>query len=423
MPVVKLNARNISTLPAIAGVRTDYRDQLLPGFFLRVTARGTRSFGIVYTTRAGRLRRCTLGPVGPLRLSQARAQAKGLRGAVAQGEDPQAERMNARRQSLNSTTLAKLVVAFLSSKEAMAWRPKTRQEFERILRVEVVPVLGHLKPDEVSRGHVRALLDRVADRAPVMANRVFEVTRRLYTWALGKDLVETSPCAGLSKPTTEAQRDRVLTEDEIRLVWTACDAELGILAGAFRLMLLTAQRRGEVLSMRWQDIDGTWWTIPADFAKNGRSHRVPLSPQALAILECLREGAKGPWVFRSPAADGPIENPQKAVARLRIRSKVHDLRLHDFRRTAASHMTGMGISRLTVQKLLNHAERDVTAVYDRHSYDPEKRAALNAWGQRLAEIVRGGPAGTAQGPLTPAGYNPATRTMGEGMSPTLAKTL
>jgi integrase len=297
--------------------------------------------------------------------------------------------MTARRQSLTSATVAKLVDVFLLSKDARAWRPKTRQEFERILRVEVVPAFGHLKPDEVRRADIRALLDRVADRAPVMANRVFEVTRRLYTWAIGKDLVATSPCAGLSKPSTETQRDRVLTEDEIRSVWAACDTELGTLADAFRLMLLTAQRRGEVLRMRWQGIDGTWWTIPAESAKNGRSHRVPLNPQALAILECLREGAKGPWVFPSPTADGPIENPQKAVARLRMRSNVHNLRLHDLRRTAASHMTGMGISRLTVQKLLNHAERDVTAVYDRHSYDPEKRTALEAWGRRLAEIVSG----------------------------------
>jgi integrase len=154
-------------------------------------------------------------------------------------------------------------------------------------------------------------------------------------------------------------------------------------------MLLTAQRRGEVLSLRWQDIDGTWWTIPAEFAKNGRSHRVPLSPEAVAILARLREGAEGPWVFPSPTADGPIENPQKAVQRLRTCANVRNLRLHDLRRTAASHMTGMGISRLTVQKLLNHAERDVTAVYDRHSYDPEKRTALEAWDRRLAEIVSG----------------------------------
>jgi integrase len=387
MPVVKLNARNITTLPAIGGVRTDYRDELLPGFFLRVTPQGTRSFGIVYTTRDGRLRRCTLGPVGPLGLSQARAQAKRLRGAVAQGDDPQGDRMSARRQPLTTATITNLVEAFLSSKEARAWRPKTRQEFERILRVEVVPALGHLKPDEVKRGEVRALVDRLSDRAPIMANRVFEVTRRLYTWAIGKDLVETSPCLGLSKPGAETQRDRVLSEDEIRAVWSACDAEPGIIADAFRLMLLTAQRRGEVLSMRWQDVDGAWWTIPAEVAKNGRSHRVPLSPQALAILERRRERAKGPWVFPSPTTDRPIENPQKAAERLRERSKVPDLRLHDFRRTAASLMTGMGISRLTVKKILNHAERDVTAIYDRHSYDPEKRSALEAWGRRLEQIL------------------------------------
>jgi hypothetical protein len=214
------------------------------------------------------------------------------------------------------------------------------------------------------------------------------VTRRLYTWAIGKDLVETSPCLGLSKPGVETQRDRVLSEDEIRAVWAACDAEPGIIADAFRLMLVTAQRRGEVLSMRWQDVDGAWWTIPAEVAKNGRSHRVPLSPQALAILARRRERVKGPWVFPSPTTDRPIENPQKAAERLRERSNVPDLRLHDFRRTATSLMTGMGISRLTVKKILNHAERDVTAIYDRHSYDPEKRTTLEAWGRRDQDLKR-----------------------------------
>jgi integrase len=389
MPVVKLNARNITTLKAVGGVRTDYRDELLPGFFLRVTPHGTRTFGIVYTTRDGRLRRCTLGPVGPVGLAEARARAKRLRGAVAQGDDPHGDQMKARRQRITAATVEDLVEAFLASKEALAWRPKTRQEFGRILRVEVVPALGHLKPEEVKRGEIRAIVDRLSDRAPVMANRVFEVTRRLYTWAIGKDLVESSPCAGLSKPSPETQRDRVLTEDEIRAVWAACDAEPGIIADAFRVMLVTAQRRGEVLSMRWQDVDGTWWTIPAELAKNGLAHRVPLGPQALAILEGLRKQAKGPWVFPSPTTERPIENPQKAAERLRERSKVPDLRLHDLRRTAASLMTGMGISRLTVKKILNHAERDVTAVYDRHSYDPEKRTALEAWGRRLEAIVSG----------------------------------
>jgi hypothetical protein len=170
---------------------------VLPGFFLRVTPQGTRSFGIVYTTRDGRLRRCTLGPVGPVGLSEARARAKRLRGAVAQGEDPHGDQMKAKRQRLTAATVEDLVEAFLASKEALAWRPKTRQESARILRAEVVPALGDLKPEEVKRGEIRALVDRLSDRAPVMANRVFEVTRRLYTWAIGKDLVEASPCVGL----------------------------------------------------------------------------------------------------------------------------------------------------------------------------------------------------------------------------------
>jgi hypothetical protein len=119
---------------------------LLPGFFLRVTPQGTRTFGIVYTTRDGRLRRCTLGPVGPVGLSEARARAKKLRGAVAQGEDPHGDQMKAKRQRLTAATVEDLVEAFLASKEALAWRPKTRQEFARILRVEVTPALGHLKP-------------------------------------------------------------------------------------------------------------------------------------------------------------------------------------------------------------------------------------------------------------------------------------
>jgi Arm domain-containing DNA-binding protein len=124
MPVVKLNARNISTLPVINGVRTDYRDQLLPGFFLRVTPSGVRSFGLVYTTHGGRLRRCTLGPISALGLGRARALAKHIRGAVAQGGDPHGDRMRARRQKLTGTTMKDLVKSFLASKEALAWRPR-----------------------------------------------------------------------------------------------------------------------------------------------------------------------------------------------------------------------------------------------------------------------------------------------------------
>ena len=146
--------------------------------------------------------------------------------------------------------------------------------------------------------------------------------------------------------------------------------------------------------MRWQDIDlaDGWWTIPKEFSKNGLSHRVPLTGPVRDILEdLLGEARDDIWVFPSPAVPGPIRSDTKANKRLRLRSGV-DFRPHDLRRTAASKMAGeLGIDRLTLAKILNHVDGTVTAIYDRHSYDAEKRNALDAWAKRLTEILRARP--------------------------------
>jgi integrase len=155
-------------------------------------------------------------------------------------------------------------------------------------------------------------------------------------------------------------------------------------------MLLTAQRGGEVLGMRWAEVDFSdgCWTIPEERSKNGLSHRVPLSKPALALLEKERLlRGESSWVFPSASGLSPLAGIQKAIQRVRRRAGI-DLRGHDLRRTAASNMASMGIPRLVIARVLNHVETGVTAVYDRHSYDREKREALEAWGRRLEEIVR-----------------------------------
>jgi integrase len=153
--------------------------------------------------------------------------------------------------------------------------------------------------------------------------------------------------------------------------------------------LLTAQRGAEILAMRWDQISNGWWTIPAEIAKNGLTHRVALSPPVLALLEEIRSLGKGSeWVFPGASGDGHRVAVHKAHNRIRRHCGV-DFVPHDLRRTAASHMSGMGISRLVVSKILNHVEAGVTAVYDRHSYDAEKRTALVAWGRRIEEIIGG----------------------------------
>ncbi len=411
MPKVKLTARAIAGLPAPVRGQVDFWDaEAVPGgwFGVRVSDTGRRVFTLGYRVN-GRARRMTLGPWPTLSLADARDKARAALHAVVDGDDPQAEKTAAR----NAATVADLAEAFLASREAQEWRPSTSAEFERIVRREIVPALGAALPGAVKRVDVRAFVEGVAERAPVMGNRCFEVLRRMYTWALSRDLVETNPCLGITKPTTEKARDRVLTADELRAVWAALDSGLrapepemrapittgASVVEALRLMLLTGQRRGEVLSMRWQDLSheanvagdrSWWWTIPADSTKSARTHRVPLSAEAMAVLDGLRASrVSATWVFPSPHhGKGPIANPGKAAERLKVLSKVSNLRLHDFRRTAASHMASLGVTRFVIARVLNHAERDVTAVYDRHSYDAEKRAALEAWGKRLMEIVR-----------------------------------
>ena len=189
----------------------------------------------------------------------------------------------------------------------------------------------------------------------------------------------------------------MLTDDEIRSVWAALADEASAIAAAYKLRLLTAQRGREVQTMRLEDIDreAGWWTIPAEHSKNKRSHRVPLSTQTIKVLDGLLDGddrSEG-WVFYTPLRDGPLTILWRTKGDIAERAGVSFVP-HDLRRSAASKMTGRGISRLTVSKLLNHSEAGITKIYDRHSYDPEKRLALDAWGARVEEIV------THRGPET-----------------------
>jgi integrase len=199
-------------------------------------------------------------------------------------------------------------------------------------------------------------------------------------------------------PAKESQRDRVLTTNETRIFWKGLD-EAPMTDGiklALKLQLVTAQRKGEVVGAALEefDLEDNVWTIPAVRSKNGQAHRVPLSPLALELIRQARfQGGDTPWLFPSPTADGPIlaRSINRAVYKTLPDMGLENVTPHDLRRTAASGMTALGIPRLTVSKILNHVEKGVTAVYDRHSYDAEKRHALEAWASRLKEIVSGKP--------------------------------
>ena len=239
--------------------------------------------------------------------------------------------------------------------------------------------------EDIKRRDVRLLVKAIADRgAPIMANRTTALLSKLFKFALDDELIEASPAVRISRPGAEQKRDRVLSDDELRTLWVVWDGLSSEMAAYFRLRLITAQPGGEVAAMRWKDVDleAGWWTVPAGVAKNKLAHRVPLSASALTILRALRATAAKDAVYVLAGARGKRQQSEAAAT-----FGVPDFRGHDLRRTAASLMAGGGISRLVIGKILNHVEKDITAVYDRHSYDAEKQAALTWWDTKLAAIL------------------------------------
>jgi integrase len=323
---------------------------------------------------------------------------EGLR-KIAKGLDPAAEKRGERERD-TFKELAEDFVELYAKPNKRSWK-QDRLALDR----DLLPRFGHRKAGDIRRRDIIAALDEIKARgAPVLANRTLEIVRRIYNWGLQKERVEANPCIGI-EPFEEQARDRVLSETEIRALWRALDDQQPLMAARFRLLLLTAQRSSEVRKMRWPDVDlhTGWWTVPAELSKNGLSHRVWLSVPAQTILDDIRKaGGGGLWVFPGHAGTGAVSHSYKQVRRIKDASGV-DFRPHDLRRTAASHMASMGVSRFTIARLLNHVETSVTATYDRHSYDAEKRSALEAWAVRLEEIIAGKKAADGKVvPLRPA---------------------
>jgi integrase len=394
---IALTDRTVRALKPPSVGRLDVWDEDNPGFGLRISAEGRRTWILMY--RMGKtLRRLTLGRFPTLGLAAAREKATDALREAAKGQDPGRQKIEERR----AETFSDLAREYI---ERHASKKRSGREDVRLLNgsphkkktgkkphVPLVTRWGTRRIKDIKRRDVRELLDEVATRAPIMANRILALVRKMFNFAIEHEWLETNPCHLVKQPGQEKQRERVLSEDEIRRVWKALDGESPLIAALFRVRLLTAQRGGEVHGAAWAEFDlaTAWWTIPAERSKNGLAHRVPLSPQAVRILKAWRPSAgDSPWVFPSSRKNGPhIAHAQKAIERIVEASDV-DFRGHDLRRTAASLMVGAGVPRLVVSKILNHVETGVTAVYDRHSYDLEKRAALDFWGKRVDDLVHG----------------------------------
>ncbi len=393
---MRLTDRTIGSLKPKAERREVWEDGRT-GLGIRISPSGRKSFIYMYRF-AGKARRMTLGVYPTMGLADANvahAEAKKMR---AEGVDPGAQLVARRHAERHAETVEELIEEYLDRHA----RPNKRSAAadERLFRKDVLPVWGALKAKSITRRDAIKLVDQIVDRgSPVMANRALSTLRTVWNFGLDRDIVDSTPFARMRPPTRETPRDRVLNSAEISRFWNGLDqAHLSVAVRlALRFILTTAQRRSEVAYAKWSEFeldDERVWSIPAERAKNGISSRVPLSPLALDLLGQIRELSDGStWLFPSPRNEGPIVAGAISHALRRNRGVlgIEAITPHDLRRTAVSMMTGMGISRLVVAKILNHVETGVTKVYDRYSYDAEKRHALETWGTRLKEIVTGQP--------------------------------
>jgi integrase len=390
--------------PAEPGKRYCLWDALLPQFGLRVTDRGAKSF-VVYKRIHGKVARITLGAYPTMSLKRARALAREKLEMVEEGIDPREEerRRKAAEAKRRRDTFGALFATFA---ERHLSKLRTGDETKKIIEANVMPAWRDRPVAEITRSDVHAILDAIEDRAPYVRNRTLAHLRRFLNWALERDLIDFNPAARISM-LPEQRRDRVLSDAEIRLAWGAF-GEMGYPFGdLFKLLLVTGQRRDEAATLERGELDRAEgvWTIPPAKAKNGREHRVPLSDLALEILDGLPV-FRHAYVFTSTNGKRPVSGLSKAKARadaLILKAlqreaeaagadpkKVKPIpqwRLHDLRRTAATGMAAAGVDRLVIGRVLNHADASVTGIYDRHTYEREKKAALNAWARRLRAIV------------------------------------
>ena len=359
----------------------DWFDASTPGLALRVTSGGARTWYAFY--RKGQTsRRVKLGAWPALDLSKARTLARQTRVRVeTEGADPAHER-HAARAVFTVGDLARLYIETHAKPHKRSWR-----EDDWKLSKYILPAWASRPVAAITRTDVHALLDTIAgDGKPVQANRVKALISMMWNVAVDRGHADTNPCYRMAKPASERARSTVLSDNDLRALWTALDAQPGDPADAIRLRLLTGQRGGDVHRMRWADVDvpAGVWTIPVELAKNGRAHRVSLTTPALAILE-RRHAAR--------MSGEPRVFPGLSHQRQDLRAFGRDIqqgayRWHDLRRTVATRLAALGIPEGTISRVLGHAQRGVTAiVYNQHQYDAEKRRALDRWARALRDLV------------------------------------
>jgi integrase len=387
---VKLTQTSIARLCVLASGESDkiFFDDEVRGFGLRLRAGGSRKY-VVHYRQGGVQRRHTIGPASVLSVDEARRKARKVLVDVDDGRDPAVDKVVKRAAA--GLIFSSVMGDYLAARQS-GMKPRSHEECARHLKRHWKPLHG-VAIASVTRPVVAARLrDIQAKSGAVASNRARSTLSALFTWAIGEGLCDLNPVLGTNK-NEESERERVLTDAELVAIWKA--APTNGYGRIVRLLMLTAQRREEIGGLRWSELeeDGktTVVALPSHRTKNSRGHDVPLSTPALSILQECTKTIGRDLVFGE--GEGGYSGWSRSKASIdRAAMLRQGWRLHDLRRTAATRMADLGVQPHVIEAVLNHVsgyKAGVAGIYNKSSYAPEKRAALDLWAKHLMDVIGG----------------------------------
>ena len=408
MPRKRLTDRSLKALKPTKK-RYDVMDTDVPGFGVRVTERGQRTFILIarYPGSSNPTRRA-IGEYPALSLEKARERARHWRDLVRQGIDPKTEEDRLRRLELRKqqTTFAAVAEDFL---ERHVKGQRKERDTEREIRKELIAHWGERPIASITREDVVALVDAIARRAPYLAHNVLAHVRSLFNWAINRGTygLETSPCDRL-KPSAligpKQARQRILNDDELRAVWHATEIIGYPFGPLYRLLLLTGARKTEVAGGQWRELDlhKKLWMVPPERFKSNATHLVPLSDQAVAVLRELPRFTKGDHLFSTTFGEKHVTGFSRAKAEVdklvaeRLGASPPPWVIHDIRRTVRTRLASLRVPDMVAEMVIGHGRKGLQRVYDQHRYVDEMREALELWAARLRDIVTPPPENVVQ---------------------------
>ncbi len=396
----RLTVTGVERVRPPAKGRDEHFDSVVPGLVLRITENGHKSWSVYYRHNK-KHQRLTLGAYPAVGLDAARSRAGEIRSMVAEGTNPKfrLKEKQVERKKVEDSSIEAIGRQFIEEYCQPRLKPGTAKEYRRHIEKYAIPLWGSRPIVSVEKGEIVALLRHIGKNAPVMANRVRATLHKFFDWAEEADLVPANPVSKAKRLIKESDiaRDRVLTDAEIYSIWAGLD-RLGWPFGAIgKLLLLTGQRVGEVTGMEWSELnlEAAVWSLPKGRTKNKRPHEIPLSSQVVDMLENLPH-LHDRFVFPASGSRKAIATASgfsKAKIRLDKLSGVTDWRWHDARRTVATMMAeNLGIDPHVIEAVLNHisgSKGGVAGIYNRALYTDRKSLALQAWANRLDEVVKG----------------------------------